>query len=205
MGVRPRPSPLRQSLPPLAAGLRPLARRAPERAEAASLGLSSLRRDPYTVLGVKPGVSDDELRAAYRRLVQEHHPDHNGGSIESARRFEEVQEAYGQIARQRRRTPIPPSSPPPPTSPDVEERLAGLERELREKARVARERAQRAAREAAAAASSKTKRPERPSDEELGYVKTDDSLGKILADGLDEFANWMQRRGERGHDSGRRR
>jgi len=153
---------------------------------------------------VKPGVSDEELRVAYRRLVQLHHPDHNGGSIESARRFEEVQEAYGQIARMRRRTPVPPSSPPPPTSPDVEERLAGLERELREKARAARDRAQRAAREAAAAATSKTKRADRPTDEELGYVKTDDSLGRILADGLDEFASWMQRRGERGHDSGRR-
>ena len=108
--------------------------------------------------------------------------------------------------RQRRRSPTPPSygPPPPPTSPDVEERLAGLERELREKARVARERAQRAAREAAAAATFKAKRADRPSDEELGYIKTDDSLGKILADGLDEFASWMQRRGERGHDSSRR-
>ncbi|HEV3387949.1 MAG TPA: J domain-containing protein [Solirubrobacteraceae bacterium] len=204
MGVRPRPSPLRHSLPPPAVPVRPLAHRPPERAAAASLGLSALRRDPYTVLGVKPGVSDEELRAAYRRLVQQYHPDHNGGSIESARRFEEVQEAYGQIASLRRRTPVTPASPPPPTSPDVEERLAGLERELRDKARVARERAQRAAREAARA-TAKTKRADRPSDEELGYIKTDDSLGKILADGLDEFAHWMQQRGERGHDSGRRR
>ena len=77
-----------------------------------------------------------------------------------------------------------------------------MERDLREKARAARERAQRAAREAAAAAAARSKR-ERPSDEELGYIKTDDSFGKILADGLDEFAHWMQQRGERGHDSGR--
>jgi hypothetical protein len=89
---------------------------------------------------------------------------------------------------------VPPTSePPPPSSPDVEERLANLERELREKARVAREQAQRAARAAAAAATSK-KKAERPSDEELGYIKTDDSLGKIVADGLDEFAEWMERR-----------
>ena len=95
--------------------------------------------------------------------------------------------------RQRRRSPVPPSSgPPPPSSPDVEERLANLERELREKARAAREQAQRAARAAAAAASSK--KPDRPSDEELGYIKTDDSLGKIVADGLDEFAEWIDRR-----------
>ena len=36
---------------------------------------------------------DDELHAAYRHLVQLHHPDHNNGSPESARRFEAVQEA----------------------------------------------------------------------------------------------------------------
>jgi hypothetical protein len=95
--------------------------------------------------------------------------------------------------RQRRRSPIPPSADPPPTSPDVEERLANLERELREKARVAREQAQRAARAAAAAATSK-KKTDRPSDEELGYIKTDDSFGKIVADGLDEFAEWIERR-----------
>jgi curved DNA-binding protein CbpA len=145
-------------------------------------------------------VSDEELRAAYRRLVQLHHPDHNNGSVESARRFEEVQDAYAAITRERRRQPTPPrSAPPPPSStPDVEQRLADLERELREKARAARERAQRAAREAAAAAASKTKRSDRPSDEELGYIKTDDSLGKIVADGLDDFADWLRRHDHRG-------
>jgi hypothetical protein len=71
----------------------------------------------------------------------------------------------------------------------VEARLAEIERELLEKARAARERAQRAAREAAAA----TSKPKRPSDEELGYIKTDDTLGKILADARKEFA---QRLGE---------
>ncbi|MGB8880111.1 MAG: J domain-containing protein, partial [Solirubrobacteraceae bacterium] len=141
-------------------------------------------RDPYTVLGVKPGVSDEELRAVYRRLVQLHHPDHNNGSPESARRFEEVQDAYASIQRLRQSRPVPRKSPnPPPTSPDVEQRLAEIERELLEKARLARERAQRAARQAAASAS----KPKRPSDEELGYVKTDDSLGKILADARKEF------------------
>jgi hypothetical protein len=127
--------------------------------------------------------------------VQLHHPDHNNGSPESARRFEEVQDAYAAIQRERQRTPPTRAAPPPPPpagSPDVERRLADIEHELREKAKAARERAQRAARAAAAAAtSSKT---DRPSDEELGYVKTDDSLGKILADGLDEFAEWIEHR-----------
>lgn len=167
----------------------------PPRAPPLDLSPALPRPDPYTVLGVAPGVSDEELRAAYRRLVQLHHPDHNNGSLESARRFEEVQDAYAAITRERRRQPTPPrSAPPPPSStPDVEQRLADLERELREKARAARERAQRAAREAAAARKGK-----RTSDEELGYIKTDDSLGKIVADGLDEFADWLRRHDHRG-------
>ena len=129
--------------------------------------------------------------------MQLHHPDHNHGSPESARRFEEVQDAYAEIQRLRRRTPPPrQSAPPPPPSKappsgaadhfqgsDVEQRLAEIERELREKARLARERAQRAARQAAASAS----KQQRPSDEELGYIKTDDTLGKILADARKEF------------------
>ncbi len=116
--------------------------------------------------------------------MQLHHPDHNNGSPESARRFEEVQEAYAQIQRLRQRTPPPRrTADPPPTSPDVEQRLAEMERELLEKARLARERAQRAVRQAASTAS----KPKRPSDEELGYIKTDDSLGKILADARKEF------------------
>ncbi len=123
--------------------------------------------------------------------MQLHHPDHNNGSPESARRFEEVQDAYAQIQRLRQRTPVggtkstgTQSIPDPPrTSPDVEQRLAEIERELLEKARLARERAQRAARQAASTAS----KPKRPSDEELGYIKTDDSLGKILADARKEF------------------
>jgi hypothetical protein len=59
--------------------------------------MSPSSRDPYQTLGVKANASDAELRAAYRRLVQIHHPDHNGGSAESARRFEEVQEAYARV------------------------------------------------------------------------------------------------------------
>ena len=31
--------------------------------------------DPYQVLGVARGISDDDLKAAYRKLIREHHPD----------------------------------------------------------------------------------------------------------------------------------
>jgi hypothetical protein len=61
-----------------------------------------------------------------------------------------------------------------------------MERDLLAKAKAARERAQQAARDAAASATgSKAKRA---SDEELGYIKTDDSFGKILADARKEFS-----------------
>lgn len=134
--------------------------------------------DPYAILGVSPGASDRELQAAYRRLAQAHHPDHNQGSAESARRFEEIQEAYARVRILRAGARAKDS----PTDPDVETRLADLERELRE-AQEARERARRAAAQAAARAA-----PERPSDEELGYVTTNDSFGKILADARSELA-----------------
>jgi len=160
--------------------------------------MAGARPDPFAVLGVSADAPEAEIRRAHRRLVQLHHPDHNGGSLESARRFEEVQEAYAEVMRLRRDGPAPPrSAPPPPPSPraadpSVEARLADIEREVRE-ANAARERARQAAREAAAAAaastSSSSDREGRPSDEELGYVHTDDSFSQILADARSELAS----------------
>ena len=148
--------------------------------------------DPYATLGIKPGASDEEVRAAYRRQVQLHHPDHNGGSAESARKFEEVQEAYASV-RQLRAGAAPRPSDAGGES-DLDSRLAAMERELararaaaaervakaaqaQREREAAHDRARQAAREAAAA-EGRT----RPSDEELGYFKTDDSFSKILAD-----------------------
>jgi curved DNA-binding protein CbpA len=140
--------------------------------------------DPYKVLGVRANASDAEVRAAYRHLVQLTHPDHNGGSPEAARRFEAVQEAYAQIRELRASAPRgEPKSPPPraDADPNLEAQLARMERDLRE-AHLARERARRAASEAAAG------NRKRPSDEELGYVTTDDSFSKILDDASDELS-----------------
>jgi hypothetical protein len=168
--------------------------------------------DPFQTLGVDPSASEVELRAAYRRAVQRHHPDHNNGSAESARRFEEVQEAYAEIRRRRaagagppprRSAPGPPpgAGTPPPPDPDLEARLAKLETELKA-ARDARERAARAAREAQAealrqarATSAGSGRPGRATDEELGYVTTDDSFSKILDDAAEELSGrWSEAR-----------
>jgi hypothetical protein len=164
--------------------------------------------DPYFLLGIARAATDAEVRTAYRRAVQRTHPDHNGGSPEAARSFEEIQEAYAEIRRRRaagndRPPPPPPTGPAPPSDPDLDARLAAMERELRD-AREARERVVRAAREAARNAARTTRTaaqghgtgqaPDRGrvSDEELGYVHTDDSFLKIIDDAADELAGRFQ-------------
>jgi curved DNA-binding protein CbpA len=154
------------------------------------LTASDKRRDPYKTLGISPRVSDEELRSAYRRLVRLHHPDHNGGSQESTRRFEEIQDAYASVTEQRRRLrPRAKQAPPPPADPKLDAQIANMERELRD-AYQAWEQARKAAREQArkAAGEEAAQSFKRPTDEELGYVTTDDSLSKILSDARDELS-----------------
>ncbi len=135
--------------------------------------------DPYRTLGVSPGASDAELHSAYRKLVQLHHPDHNGGSAEATRRFQEIQAAYGRVKELRKGVPGG-ARRTAPQNPETDSRMADLERELRE-AHAARDRARQAARDAVADSTG------RPSDEDLGYVTTEDSFSKILADARDEI------------------
>lgn len=46
----------------------------------------------YELLGVPEGASESEIKAAYRRLARQHHPD--SGRPGDVDRFREVQEAY---------------------------------------------------------------------------------------------------------------
>lgn len=54
-------------------------------------------RDPYEVLGVGPDASNADIKAAYRRLAKELHPDARGGSSRLQSRFQEVTTAYNQL------------------------------------------------------------------------------------------------------------
>jgi curved DNA-binding protein CbpA len=157
--------------------------------------------DPYRTLGVTASATDAELRAAYRGLVQLHHPDHNGGSVESARRFEEVQEAYAEVRRlrsaggsgssdgSRARTSGAPPGPAPSGDPELDARLAAMEQELK-RARAARERAAGEARRATEQTIRDVREMagKRPSDEDLGYFTTTDSFSQILDDTAAELS-----------------
>jgi molecular chaperone DnaJ len=48
----------------------------------------------YDALGVSKTASQDEIKKAYRKLVQQFHPDKNPGDQEAEDRFKEVQGAY---------------------------------------------------------------------------------------------------------------
>jgi DnaJ-class molecular chaperone len=50
--------------------------------------------DPYAVLGVKRDASQDDIRAAYRKLAKELHPDLNPGDKKAEEKFKDVASAY---------------------------------------------------------------------------------------------------------------
>jgi molecular chaperone DnaJ len=52
------------------------------------------KRDYYDVLGVARGVTDKEIKRAYRRLARKYHPDVNPNDKAAEARFKEVTEAY---------------------------------------------------------------------------------------------------------------
>ena len=61
------------------------------------------RRDPYDVLGVEPGAAPTKVKAAWRRLARQHHPDLIGDDPEASRvatrQMAEINEAYAAISR----------------------------------------------------------------------------------------------------------
>ena len=53
-----------------------------------------MAKDPYQTLGVARTASDDEIRAAYRKLAKKYHPDLNAGDKTAEETFKSVTAAY---------------------------------------------------------------------------------------------------------------
>jgi molecular chaperone DnaJ len=61
------------------------------------------KRDYYDVLGVQRTASDADLKAAFRKLAMQHHPDRNPGDKECENRFKEINEAYDVLKDEQKR------------------------------------------------------------------------------------------------------
>ena len=62
--------------------------------------------DAYTILGVDPSASDDEVKKAYREMAKKNHPDkvaYLGDDVRKAaeKKFQEINDAYDRIKKQR--------------------------------------------------------------------------------------------------------
>ncbi len=60
--------------------------------------------DPYSVLGIKPDATDDEVKQAYRQLARKYHPDNyqnNPLADLAEEKMKEINEAYESITKMR--------------------------------------------------------------------------------------------------------
>lgn len=60
--------------------------------------------NPYDVLGISPGATDEEIKKAYRALSRKYHPDanvNNPNREQAEEHFKEIQQAYNQIMQEK--------------------------------------------------------------------------------------------------------
>ncbi len=62
--------------------------------------------DAYTILGINPTATDDEVKKAYREMAKKNHPDkvaYLGDDVRNAaeKKFQEINDAYDRIKKQR--------------------------------------------------------------------------------------------------------
>jgi hypothetical protein len=61
------------------------------------------KREPHVVLGIEPSATPTQIKAAWRKLARQHHPDLTGDDPEASRiatrRMAEINEAYAAITR----------------------------------------------------------------------------------------------------------
>jgi molecular chaperone DnaJ len=62
------------------------------------------QRDHYDVLGLGKGASPDDIKAAFRKLASQHHPDKNQGDPRATIRFKEINASYQVLSDPQRRS-----------------------------------------------------------------------------------------------------
>lgn len=60
-------------------------------------------QDYYQVLGVAENAAPDEIKAAYRRLAFQHHPDRNSDQAQAADKMKQLNEAYAVLSNAAKR------------------------------------------------------------------------------------------------------
>ncbi len=66
--------------------------------------------NPYQVLGISPGASDDEIKKAYRALSRKYHPDaniNNPNKAQAEEKFKEVQQLHSIFKNRRLKHQLP--------------------------------------------------------------------------------------------------
>jgi molecular chaperone DnaJ len=62
------------------------------------------KKDFYEVLGVSKSASQADLKAAYRKLAMQYHPDKNQGDANAEAKFKEINEAYDVLKDEQKRS-----------------------------------------------------------------------------------------------------
>ena len=60
--------------------------------------------NPFSVLGVEPNATEEEIKKAYKALSRKYHPDaniNNPNKEQAEEKFKEIQAAYQQIMKER--------------------------------------------------------------------------------------------------------
>jgi curved DNA-binding protein len=59
--------------------------------------------DYYSILGIKNGSSDEEIKKAYRKQAMKYHPDRNEGDTKAESKFKDISEAYAVLSDKKKR------------------------------------------------------------------------------------------------------